>query len=146
MKVEIDYLKPLKLLKFPHPILTMKSVPVTEFNEDLKYFCMQMFLFMKTLKWGKPVGLAASQVGLPIRLFVAEDGLYINPEITWVTRAPENICHEGCYSLEENRFDYEAKRAPSIRMKWQDEKGGWHEDRFNGFHAQVIQHEMDHLL
>lgn len=146
MEVIIDYRKPLQLLKFPHPILTMKCIPVTEFDEDLKYFCTQMFLFMKNnIKWGKPVGLAAPQVGLPVRIFIAEGGLYINPEITWVTKAPKNLCHEGCYSLEDERYDYPAERASSIRLKWQDHTGAWQEQRFNGYHAQVIQHELDHL-
>jgi peptide deformylase len=146
MQVEIDYRKPLEILKYPHPILTMKCVPIEEFNEDLKYFCTQMFLFMRTkLKWGKPVGLAAPQVGLPIRVFIAEEVLYINPEITWETRGPKNLCHEGCYSLEDERYDYPVWRTPSIRLKWQDHTGAWQEKRFNGYHAQVIQHELDHL-
>lgn len=120
MEVLIDYRKPLELLKFPHPILTMKCVPVTEFNEDLKYFCTQMFLFMKSgLKWGKAVGLAAPQVGLPIRVFIAEDGLYINPEITWVTKAPKNLCYEGCYSLEDER---NSKKASSPNSEEHPEK------------------------
>lgn len=146
MQMEIDYYKPLQLLKYPDPILSMKCLEVPAFDEHLSHFCTQMFLFMKNnLKWGRPVGLAAPQVGQPIRVFIAENVLYINPEITWITKAPPTICKEGCYSLEDSRYDYEAKRFASIRMKWQDEKGEWHDGRFNGYHAQVIQHEMDHL-
>ena len=147
MEVEIDYRKKLELLQYPHPILSMECVPVTEFGDDLNHFVTQMFLFMKTgLTWGKPVGLAAPQVGLPVRVFITEDREYINPEITWVTKAPMNECHEGCYSLNENDYSYEVRRYPSIRLKWQDVKGEWHEDRFNGYKAQIIQHELDHIL
>ncbi len=146
MQIEIDYRKPLKLLMYPHPILTMKCVTVVDFSEDLKYFCTQMFLFIKSgaLNWGRPVGLAAPQVGLPIRVFVAEDGLYINPEIIWKTKAPFVNETEGCYSLGPNKL-FEAERSQSIRLKYQDHQGNWNEQRFNGFHARVIQHELDHL-
>ena len=78
-------------------------------------------------------------------MFIAFGEPFINPEITWVTKAPTNSVKEGCYSLEENRFDYPVDRAPSIRMKWQDLDGEWHEERFNGFNAQILQHEYDHL-
>lgn len=131
---------------FPDPILTMKCATVENFDEDLKYFCTQMFLFIKSgaLNWGRPVGLAAPQVGLPIRVFIAEDGLYINPEITWETKAPKNTEQEGCYSLGPDNL-FEAERSTSIRLKWQDHAGKWCEGRFNGFHARVIQHELEHL-
>lgn len=146
MQVEIDYRKRLELLMFPHPILTMKCATVENFDEDLKYFCTQMFVFMKSgaLNWGRPVGLAAPQVGLPICVFIAEGELYINPEITWETKAPKVAGEEGCYSLGPNN-PFEARRSPSIRLKWQDHTGAWKEGRFNGFHARVIQHELDHL-
>lgn len=76
---------------------------------------------------------------------MAMDDLFINPEITWRTGAPLDLCEEGCYSLQEGRFDYKVHRYPSIRLKWQDLTGTWHEGRFNGKKAQVIQHEMAHL-
>lgn len=146
MQIEIDYRKPLELLKYPHPILSMKCAEVVDFNDDLQYFCRQMFVFMKTqLKWGKPVGLAAPQVGLPVRIFIAEDVLYINPVMTWHTKKPADTCHEGCYSLDTERFDYPAERWQSIMLKWRDHTGKECDGRFNGFHAQVIQHELDHL-
>ena len=131
---------------FPHPILTMKCGTVENFDADLKFFCTQMFVFMKSgaLNWGRPVGLAAPQVGLPIRVFIAEGELYINPEITWKTKAPEVTETEGCYSLGPDNL-MEVPRSSSIRLQYQNYKGEYEEKRFNGFHARVIQHELDHL-
>ena len=147
MDVTINYKKKLELLQYPHPILSMKCHPVVDFGDDLKHFVTQMFLFMKTgLRWGRPLGLAAPQVGLPVRVFITEDREYINPEITWVTKAPMNKEYEGCYSLSENDFSYAVMRHPSLRLKWKDVTGECHEDRFNGKRAQIIQHELDHIL
>ena len=93
---------------------------------------------------GRAAGLAAPQVGHNIRMFWALDNLYINPEI--INRGGTLIlCKEGCYSLEDNKFDYEVERYSHIEMKWQDKKGVWHQTGFGGIRAQVIQHEYDHI-
>ena len=135
----------MELLKYPNPILLQKCEPVNEINDDIKDFVKMLALFISHgLRWGSPTGLTAPQVGRPIRLFIAIGEVFINPEIVWKTRAVENF-KEGCYSLEEGKFDYSVWRAPSIRLKWQDLQGEWHEQRFNGFKAQVLQHECDHL-
>ncbi|HXG64838.1 MAG TPA: peptide deformylase [Blastocatellia bacterium] len=135
----------MELVKYPNPILFQKSVAV-EINKELRDFIDEMFVFMKTkLTWGEPVGLAAPQVGRNIRVFIALDQVYINPELTPIPEAGFTIKSEGCYSLEDNRFDYKVPRYNEINLKWQDKKGKWREQRFKGFRAQVIQHEYDHL-
>ena len=53
--------------------------------------------------------------------------------------------HEGCYSLEENKFDYKTTRHDAVKLKWQDIHQKWHEQIFNGIAARIIQHEQDHL-
>lgn len=136
----------MEIVKYPDKRLLEKSEPVAEINEDIKSFIREMRLFADTqLRWGRAVGLAAPQVGRNIRIFLALRRVYINPEIVWVTRAPKNMYHEGCYSLEDNNFAYEVHRAPSITLEWTDINGERQKQRFNGFEAQVIQHEMDHL-
>ena len=137
----------LRLVKYPTKSLLKKSVPVEKIDDAIKAFAKDLVLFIYTggLPWGVPTGLAAPQVGKNIRLFIAFEDLFINPEITWITKAPKNPVREGCYSLEENNFSYPVERAQSIRMKWQDIDGEWHEERFNGFTAQILQHELDHL-
>lgn len=134
----------MEIVKYPNKILKKKSTKV-DINKELISFVIEMKDFMnKQLKWGTVVGLAAPQVGRNVRLFFAQGQLYINPEIIWITKERYE-CQEGCYSLEKNKFDYKVDRAPSIKLRWQDLQGKWREKRFNGFAAQVIQHEMDHL-
>ena len=136
----------MELIKYPDPILLGKCEPVKEINDEIKEFVKELTIFMlQGIKWGTPMGLTAVQVGRPIRLFIAIGEVFINPEITWVTKAPKDTVKEGCYSLEDNSFEYVVERAPSIRMKWQDLNGEWKEERFNGFKAQILQHEYDHL-
>ena len=135
----------MELVKYPDPILFKKSEPV-EITKEVKDFIDQMFVFIKDeLTWGEPVGLAAPQVGKNIRVFVALDQVYINPELTPVEESGTTRHKEGCYSLERDRFDYEVERYNEIVLKWQNKKGKWRQERIKGFRAQVIQHEYDHL-
>ncbi len=129
-----------------HPeILRKPARKVERFDDELETFVFQLNASMQAVTWGNPVGLAANQVGDDRAVFIAEGRVYVNPEIVWTTNAPADRALEGCYSLEANR-DFYVSRAPSIRVRWQDMKGKHYEQRFNGFHARVIQHEMDHLL
>lgn len=136
----------MEIVKFPTPSLLEKSLPVEITPELLSWIRdVEIFLMAIPQEKSKTAGLAAPQVGRNIRVFYALGEWYINPEITWVTKAPPNLMKEGCYSLVEGKFDYPVWRAPSIALKWQDKTGAWHEGRFNGFKAQVLQHEFDHL-
>ena len=102
------------------------------------------------------IGLAAPQVGLSIRLFVidasplAEDHpelegfkkVFINAQI--IERGGETVLfNEGCLSIPNLREDVE--RPDSVLIKYQDENFAFHEERFEGTAARVIQHEYDHL-
>jgi len=99
----------------------------------------------KDIKWGSVVGLAAPQIGINKKVFMALDKYYLNAKITWFSPEKE-IYEEGCYSLKENKFDYKVNRSKNIKMEWQDYKGKQREGFFMGFQAQVLQHEYDHLL
>lgn len=83
----------MELIKYPNPILFKKSEPV-KIDKELREFIDQMFHFkQEKLTWVEAVGLAAPQVGRNIRVFIALDNVYINPELTPVkvqnwTRAP----------------------------------------------------------
>lgn len=135
----------MELITYPNPILFKKSDPVI-ITKEIKDFIDAMFQFMQTeLTWGNPVGLAAPQVGKNIRVFIALDQAYINPELTPVEAAGMTEHQEGCYSLERDRFDYQVMRYNEIVLKWQNRKGKWRQERIKGFRAQVIQHEYDHL-
>lgn len=138
-----------KIYGYPHEVLTTSCMPVDLLGGDRTKvidWILGMYRFYgQNSLWGNMVGLAANQLGKSIRVFVALGELYVNPEITWKTKAPANLCMEGCYSLEKDKFDYPVYRVPSIELRWQDLDGTEHKQRFNGYKAQVIQHEMDHL-
>jgi peptide deformylase len=111
----------------------------------------------ETMAQADGVGLAAPQVGLPIRLFVidltplGEDDpqykdyrkTFINPEILTFS---EETCsfEEGCLSLPD--IHENVIRSSSITIRYQDEKFKLQEETFSDYPARVIQHEYDHLL
>jgi peptide deformylase len=117
-----------------------------ELTKEIREFIDDMFTFMKErLTWGKPVGLAAPQVGRNVRVFIALNQVYINPELTPIEESGSTVHEEGCYSLEKDRYDYKVERYNEILVKWQNRKGKWRTERVKGLRAQVIQHEFDHL-
>ena len=95
------------------------------------------------------IGLAAIQVGYPLRMFVMDVNksfehpqIFINPEI--IKKSKESITDfEGCLSAPGKRG--EVKRYIRITLKYQDEKGEEIVKTFYNLAARCIQHEMDHL-
>lgn len=138
--------KSLPIVKYPHHALTRPCIPVDLKTQkgDAHYLIEDLFKSLMAVEWGKPVGLAANQIADHLRIFIALGEAYINPEIIWRSKGGEIDSKEGCYSLEDGKF-YNKMRAYGIKLKYQDINGNFHEKRFNGFNACVIQHEMDHL-
>ncbi len=101
---------------------------------------------IKTMHKERGVGLAAPQIGVPLRLAVAEvDGkeyYWINPEITSLSQE-KIISEEGCLSLPGEFFPI--LRSETVTVKYLNEKGLPKKLRATGFLATVIQHEVDHL-
>lgn len=128
--------------KYPSKILLTKSTECT-LEEGLEVARL-LQEEADSQNWGKVVGMAAPQIGINKRVFLALDLIYINPIIT--RYSPEKkLFKEGCYSLQKNKFDYEVERSDSISMEYIDRKGRKRNGDFGGFQAQVIQHEYDHL-
>ena len=109
------------------------------------------------------VGLAAPQIGLPIRLFLVDttpfaddedlspeeqkalDGfkkVFINAKIEQ-EEGEEWDFNEGCLSIPEVRED--VKRKPTITITYQDEDFKTYTETYDGLLARVIQHEYDHI-
>lgn len=90
------------------------------------------------------VGLAAIQVGVAKKvILVRQDDTFvpfINPMIIRKS-SKVYIADEGCLSLEGTRH---VKRHSSIKVMWTDSSGKRKAKEFNGFTAQIIQHEVDH--
>lgn len=135
----------LTIINWPDPRLKKVSVPVTTFDDNLKALAARMIQLMHD---HGGVGLAAPQVGLNIRLFVAnhtgeqaDDAVYINP----VLDSPEGTEEgdEGCLSLPGIRTTVD--RNQTMRIRAQDLDGKPIEKLAIGFEARIWQHETDHL-
>ncbi len=142
-----------RIYETPDPMLRQISKPVEVFDDTLKTLVDDM---LETMYAAPGIGLAAVQVGEPIRLLVidlqepAEEGgepvreprTFINPQILW-TSDSEIPYTEGCLSVPEQYA--EVLRPDRIRAKWQDVSGKKYEEDIDGLLAVCLQHEMDHL-
>ena len=106
---------------------------------------------LETMYDAPGIGLAAIQVGEPIRVIVmdlAKEGedpaprYFVNPEITW--RSEELASYEeGCLSVPEI-FD-SVERPAKVRVRYLNRAGEQIEEEADGVYAVCIQHELDHL-
>lgn len=150
----------LPIVAYGDPVLRRKTKDVDENYPELEELIANMF---ETMYNAYGVGLAAPQVGLPIRLFVidaspfAEDEeleaeeqeqlrdfkkVFINARIL-EEAGEEWAFNEGCLSIPNIRED--VSREEKIRIEYYDEKFVKHVDEYDGLIARVIQHEYDHI-
>ena len=119
--------------------LAQKSTPTTETNRRV------IIDLLDTLRANldRCVGMAANMIGEKKRIIVFCNGpiqmIMVNPEIT--AQSGEYETEEGCLSLVGVR---KTKRYQRITVKYQDQAFCWHTGSFEGFTAQIIQHEIDH--
>src|ERR1044072_3768904 len=142
-----------RIYETPEPVLRKISKPVETFDKELKTLVADMF---ETMYEAPGIGLAAVQVGVPIRLLVIdlqepeEEGgepvkdprVFINPEL-YEHSEVEVPYNEGCLSVPDQYA--EVDRPDRIRARWLDENGIQHDEEIDGMLAVVLQHEMDHL-
>ncbi|RUQ22488.1 MULTISPECIES: peptide deformylase [Kocuria] len=135
------------------PVLHQPTRHVTVFDDELRDLVKDMY---ETMDRAHGVGLAATQVGVPLRLFTytydndddaPNRGVLINPQLT-LGKIPEvapdkHDESEGCLSVPGLAFPL--KRAEWVHMKAQDEYGQMVEFDATGWFARVMQHETDHL-
>jgi len=137
----------LSIIQYPHPTLRFRSKPIRRVDQQLREIAAEMLELMYE---AEGVGLAANQVDLPLRLFVAnpagergegEELILINPELQ-LPRGSETS-QEGCLSLP--GLYGQVKRPKEVRLSAFDLKGNPIERTVDGFLARVLQHEKDHL-
>lgn len=137
----------LTILHHPDPRLRQKAEPVQVFDAALQTLIDDMF---ETMYAAPGVGLAATQVGVPLRLAVmdcSEDKakpqpmVIINPEIMSPTD-PE-IMEEGCLSVP--GVGDRIERYKRLRLRALDRHGKPFELDAEDLLAQAVQHEIDHL-
>ncbi len=161
----------MEIIEAPDPRLKTVSTPVDTFDDQLKILVDDMF---ETMYDANGIGLAAIQVGIPLRVLVID----LQPEDT--DAEPEECDHDHGgdghshvhYPLkkeprifinpeildpadEMNTYQEgclsvpdiyaEVDRPKACRVRWQDLEGNVHEEAMDGLLATCIQHEMDHL-
>jgi peptide deformylase len=137
----------LDILEIPDRRLTVRSAPVERIDADLLRLLDDM---LETMYAAPGIGLAAPQVGVQKRAFVADLGgggepapIYlINPEITWRSETT-NVAEEGCLSLPKQFGD--VSRFDQVRVRYLDREGAAREIAAEGLLARCLQHEIDHL-
>jgi peptide deformylase len=134
--------KPLQLRLYPDALLCTKAFPVKDVNGTVRSLMEAMGSFMAE---HNAIGLAAPQVGIAQRVFVADIGngllALANPEIA--SPEGEEFLQEGCLSLPKIRVD--VPRPWSIVVRGLNADGKEIEREVQGLLARVIQHEIDHL-
>lgn len=139
----------LPIVAYGDPVLKKVCSDIDQTYPDLQQLIGNMF---ETMYNASGVGLAAPQVGLPIRLFIVEikaeedepayKKVFINAKILEETGEPWAF-NEGCLSIPDIREN--VMRKPNVRIRYYDENWTLHEEMVTGFPARVIQHEYDHI-
>jgi peptide deformylase len=137
------------ILIAPDPRLKQKSAavegPVTDAHRAL------MDDMLETMYAAPGIGLAAIQIGVPLRIIVmdlAREGEekqprhLVNPEILWASEEVQPY-EEGCLSVPDIYDDVE--RPARVKLRYMNYKGETIEEDADGLFAVCIQHEMDHL-
>jgi peptide deformylase len=132
-----------KIITLDNPILRQKAKKVHRFDPSLHKLVDDMF---ETMHEANGVGLAAPQIGMSIRVFVAEyedrKVAVFNPEI--VKAEGEALGTEGCLSIPGYAGD-NIRRATKVLVKGQDVHGKSIRVNAEGWFARILQHEIDHL-
>ncbi|HOV85683.1 MAG TPA: peptide deformylase [Syntrophobacteraceae bacterium] len=137
----------MQIRKYPDPILRKKAVEVGRMDREVRRLIDDM---TETMYGAPGIGLAANQVGRPLRVLVIDlqkpennDGLIVlvNPQLT--ESQGEIVYEEGCLSVPE--YFAAVKRYGEITVRGFDRDMKPVEIRASGLLAVVLQHEMDHL-
>jgi len=150
----------LPIVAYGDPVLRKVGEPIDKEYEGLDELLENMF---ETMYNASGVGLAAPQVGLPIRLFIvdatpfADDEdlseedqellrgfkkVFINAKVEEET-GNEWAFNEGCLSIPDIRED--VFRPEKVQISYYDENFEHHTDTYTGMAARIIQHEYDHI-
>lgn len=144
----------LPIYTYGQPVLRKVAEDIPLDYPNLKELIADMF---ETMYKSDGVGLAAPQIGKPIRLVVVTldvlkdeypeyadfNRAYINPHIVEYDDSETVSMEEGCLSLP--GIHEPVRRPTRIRMQWVDEELKAHDEWIESYLARVLQHEVDHL-
>ena len=132
----------LEIVQVGDPVLRKKCDPVTRFDGEL---CTLLDNMKETLRKAEGAGLAAPQVGVPIRavLVDVDEGFFefINPIFVW--QKGEQVGPEGCLSVKGKAGT--VRRPDKVKIIYQDRNGDKYSLVARDFFARAICHELDHL-
>ena len=135
----------LKLIPDSDPILHRPAEPVNEENPDRVGTAELISQMFEVMKANNGIGLAAPQVGVPIRLFVMQTRnkrlVCINSELLNES-ADENVMYEGCLSYP--NVEIPVKRSIRIKVRYLDENFNRKSHYLNDLDARVWLHEHQH--
>lgn len=138
---------------YGQPVLRKEAADITSDYPNLKELIDNMF---ETMDRADGCGLAAPQVGLPIRVVVIDLDImsddypqykgyrraFINPHVIEVGEEID-VMDEGCLSLP--GIHEPVKRPTRVRVQYYDADWNAHDEWVDGFEARCMQHEFDHL-
>ena len=141
------------IVVYGHPVLRKVAEDIDENYAGLDQVIADLF---ETLNKAEGLGLAAPQIGKSIRIFVIDGSpladdepeltdfrkVFINARITEKSGDFQPM-NEGCLSIPNLRE--EVNRESHIRITYYDENWKFHDEKYDGFKARIIQHEYDHL-
>lgn len=144
-----------KILNSKEPSLRQKSKVVASVDKKVAQIVTDLKDTLRVQKDPEGVGLAAPQIGKNLRIFVCDykgfTRVVINPKVLSISKVkPEKEKSksrreilEGCLSLP--NYYGPLARAEKVKVSYLDENGKATTEVFEGFNAQIILHEIDHL-
>ena len=135
------------VVKYGQKVLEQPAQPVAVFDGDLARLVEDMFASMYA---ANGVGLAAPQIGIPLRLAIVDITTGEDPEAKIVLCNPEILSTEGKQTAEEGCLSLPGFRAPvsrpkSVTVRAQTLEGKWFETTGEDLEARAFCHEIDHL-
>ena len=131
-----------EVVQIGDPVLREMCKPVTRFDKELAALLDDL---KDTVKAEQGAGLAAPQIGVPLRVAVVdvEDGFFefVNPIFVW--QKGEQVGPEGCLSIRGKMGT--VRRPDKVKVIYQDRNGDKYSLVARGFFARAICHEFDHL-
>jgi len=132
-----------RIRTLPDPVLRQKAKRVASIDGSIQKLIDDM---VETMRAASGVGLAAPQIGVPLRIVVIEmpeEGVItlINPQI--IKRQGEREVEEACLSVP--GYQGEVKRSVTVKVKAQNRQGKEIRLKGEGLLAHALEHELDHL-
>ncbi len=136
----------MQIVLAPNDILRKKGKFVKKITPETQKKVSEMIKLTQTFTDPEGVGLAAPQVGIPERYFIAKFGqsfqVFFNPQIKKFGKK-EKVSLEGCLSIPD--YYGEVSRPTIITLEYMDKSGKVINKEFKGVRAMIVQHEYDHL-